>query len=127
LCIKNNVRLIEIKQAGEKRSLSEIKDDLYKECQRLNIKLPENYNDITLDANKAFVKNENDILNTIKEIAKNKGGKCLSNEFKNVTTKLKWECKNGHQWESMPARNLSGCWCKSCAATERNLRRYSKQ
>ena len=29
-------------------------------------------------------------------------GKCLSSTYYDVDTKLKWECKYGHQWESTP-------------------------
>ena len=33
-------------------------------------------------------------------IAKERGGKCLSKEYINTNTKIKWECKEGHTWES---------------------------
>lgn len=192
LCAKNGIKLIEIFQAGEKRSVDEIKVDLEKECQRLEIILPVKLSDIEINKNAAFAQIGNDHFKVVKAIAQSKGGKCLSNiycghysklefecskkhkwftdpatikrgrwcptcakqnnsgrklkynlsdmialaknkggkclsiAFINVTTKLKWECKNGHQWLAVPSSIIRGSWCKSCAATERNLRRYNK-
>ena len=31
-------------------------------------------------------------------IAKERGGKCLSKEYVNINTKMNWECKKGHIW-----------------------------
>ena len=55
---------------------------------------------------------------TIKECqehAKNKGGECLSDEYKNCETKLKWRCHKNHEWEAMFSHIKTGCWCPSCA------------
>jgi hypothetical protein len=47
--------------------------------------------------------------------AKGKGGKCLSTEYVNNKTKMKWKCKEGHQWEATPKSVLnSGSWCRHC-------------
>lgn len=192
LCKRHGVHLIEIFQAGEKRSLAEIKNDLLAECRRLSIRLPKSLSSIDLQREHAYRTGTDQIHGIIKSIAaskggrcisntygghyyklefecgkkhrwftdpatikrgrwcpacakqnrpavkpkynlgdmialaKHKGGKCLSTSFVNITTKLKWECKNGHSWESVPSSVLRGCWCKSCAATERNLKRYNK-
>ena len=32
------------------------------------------------------------------QIAKTKGGKCLSTDYKNTKSELKWECSKGHTW-----------------------------
>jgi len=48
------------------------------------------------------------------EIAKNRGGKCLSSEYQNSATKLKWECLNGHHWEATPMTIKKGSWCPKC-------------
>ena len=42
-------------------------------------------------------------------------GKCLSSTYYDVDTKLKWECKYGHQWESTPYSIKNGGWCPICA------------
>ncbi|HFK1549176.1 TPA: hypothetical protein ACGXMZ_005101 [Bacillus albus] len=48
------------------------------------------------------------------EIAKERKGKCLSTSYKNVFTKLKWECANGHEFESIPKHVINGHWCPNC-------------
>ncbi|MCX6320455.1 MAG: hypothetical protein NTX93_01435 [Bacteroidia bacterium] len=54
-------------------------------------------------------------IQVMKNIALEKGGKCLSNEYKNVHTKLLWECENGHQWWAKPtAIKNHGNWCLQC-------------
>ena len=37
------------------------------------------------------------------EIAKSRGGECLSKEYINNNTKLIWKCKDGHIWKAKPA------------------------
>ena len=54
------------------------------------------------------------------EIAKTKGGKCLSKIYINNQTKLKWECSKGHQWNAMPSKVVLGQWCRICSYKEIN-------
>ena len=48
------------------------------------------------------------------EIAEKRGGKCLSTKYKDVKTKLLWECEYGHRWETTPANIRKGRWCPKC-------------
>jgi hypothetical protein len=48
-------------------------------------------------------------------LAVHKGGKCLSKEYFNGKRKLKWECAEGHQWETIPRVIRLGGWCKKCS------------
>jgi hypothetical protein len=48
------------------------------------------------------------------EIAKERKGKCLSTTYKNVFTKLKWQCANGHEFEAIPKHVINGHWCPNC-------------
>ncbi len=43
-----------------------------------------------------------------------RGGKCLSTEYVNSSTKLLWECGEGHQWEAIPQSISRGSWCGEC-------------
>ena len=56
----------------------------------------------------------------MQSIAEKCGGKCLSDTYKNNTTKLTWECSEGHQWEAMPMKVLSGNWCPKCHIAKRS-------
>lgn len=55
-------------------------------------------------------------IKDIKEIAKERGGKCLSKKYVNSATKLKWQCKEGHIWEATPNNISRGKWCAICSA-----------
>jgi len=48
-------------------------------------------------------------------MAKEKGGKCLSEKYVNGITKLKWQCKEGHIWEAKPDPIKQGHWCPICS------------
>jgi hypothetical protein len=49
------------------------------------------------------------------KIAKNRGGECLSVEYKNTITKMKWRCKRGHEWEAVfDSIKNQNCWCPYC-------------
>jgi hypothetical protein len=56
-------------------------------------------------------------LKTMMDIARNRGGECLSNAYVNSKTKLQWRCAKGHEWVAAPATILSsrGTWCPYCA------------
>lgn len=65
------------------------------------------------------------ILHTIEEmqqIAKSRGGKCLSTEYKTNKIKLKWECKYGHQWEALSDSVIGQeTWCPYCIGRHKNI------
>jgi len=61
------------------------------------------------------LKNKEDYLTECQQIAKKRGGKCLSNEYVNTHTKLEWECAKGHNWMTEPRRIKSNRWCPDCA------------
>jgi len=58
-------------------------------------------------------------IEEMQTIALSKEGLCLSTEYINTGTKLKWKCKRGHVWESVPSSIKKGTWCPVCA---RNLK-----
>lgn len=60
-------------------------------------------------------KSKNGII-VAQRIAKNNGGKCLSVEYNNNKTKMLWECKEGHVWESAIVNiKNNNHWCPYCA------------
>jgi hypothetical protein len=49
-----------------------------------------------------------------KELARAKGGECLSDQYDGIFGKLSWRCKHGHEWEA-PAKSIQdGRWCRKC-------------
>ena len=55
-----------------------------------------------------------EIFKELQKTANKKGGKCLSYEYQNTTTKLLWECKESHQWRSTAYSIKKGSWCPIC-------------
>jgi hypothetical protein len=53
------------------------------------------------------------------ELAKERNGKCLSQEYINDFTHLHWECENGHKWFSSINTVQRGSWCRKCHLRER--------
>lgn len=46
--------------------------------------------------------------------ARYNGGECLSLEYVNSGSKLRWRCAAAHEWEATPANVGSGHWCPQC-------------
>jgi hypothetical protein len=62
-------------------------------------------------------------IKNMQTLAKQRGGKCLSNKYLSNKTKLKWKCIRGHVWEAVPSSILSGTWCPICARGRLNQSR----
>lgn len=58
-------------------------------------------------------------IDEMKEIAKSRGGECLSPEYRNNRYKLRWQCSIGHEWEASPGNIKKGKWCPTCAGNKR--------
>lgn len=55
-------------------------------------------------------------LDEAREIARSRGGDCLSTEYSGTYGKLQWKCAKSHQWEArMGNVKNSGSWCPVCA------------
>ena len=51
----------------------------------------------------------------MQELAQKRGGRCLSNGYKNNATPLQWQCAEGHNWNGRPMDIKRGTWCAKCA------------
>lgn len=56
-----------------------------------------------------------DGLSLAKRVARKRGGKCLSESYRNSWSSLEWQCKIGHQWKAALA-NITHrkSWCPTC-------------
>lgn len=55
-------------------------------------------------------------IDEMQEIAQSKKGKCLSKNYFNNSTNLKFECEKGHQFEATPSNiKHHDSWCPFCA------------
>ncbi|MCL2830272.1 MAG: hypothetical protein FWD77_05970 [Betaproteobacteria bacterium] len=56
----------------------------------------------------------NRTIEDMQKLAHERGGRCLSKEYRGVAYKLTWQCNFGHVWETSPAVVLHGSWCPEC-------------
>ena len=60
------------------------------------------------------------------DLAFKKGGKCLSQEYINIDTKLLWECDKKHQWRATPNKIKQGRWCPYCVGKNKTIEDFKK-
>ncbi len=58
-------------------------------------------------------------IQEMKDLAKSRGGDCLSEVYVNMNTKLLWECAEGHRWHAKPNSIQQGRWCMKCSGSEK--------
>ena len=57
----------------------------------------------------------------MQNLAKKRGGKCLSSKYYNIDTKLKWVCEKGHTWNAIPYTIKKGTWCPNCVGKNKTI------
>ena len=53
-------------------------------------------------------------LKRMQGLANSRGGTCLSTDYLNIRTKMKWRCRQGHEWLAKPNSVVEGQWCPHC-------------
>lgn len=54
-------------------------------------------------------------IESARDSAKKFGGICLSENYNNTKTKMRWQCAEGHTWEAIYSSVRKGHWCPVCA------------
>lgn len=55
-------------------------------------------------------------LGDMRQLASDRGGRCVSSTYKDVHTHLDWECSLGHRWKATATSLISRkSWCPTCA------------
>ena len=57
-------------------------------------------------------------IEKMQQIAKVRGGVCLSDSYGNNRTPLQWQCARKHQWHASPKVTSQGHWCRLCIAID---------
>jgi len=60
----------------------------------------------------------------IQKIAGDRGGVCLSTEYKNNYTKLEWQCSCGNVWMATYNAIQRGDWCPKCGIIKRSKAKH---
>ena len=50
-------------------------------------------------------------------MARQRGGKCLAEVYRNTRTRVDFQCKKKHRWSMSPERLFAGAWCPTCRET----------
>ena len=58
-------------------------------------------------------------IQDMQEMARKKGGKCVSKILESVEKKLIWQCVVGHKWEATPTSIRRGLWYPDCYSMNR--------
>ena len=53
-------------------------------------------------------------IEDMQQLARERGGACLSKEYHGIVHKMTWKCKLGHVWDTTPFTVLGGSWCPEC-------------
>lgn len=123
LCEDNNIKLIIIPQVPDLTEIKDLKQFIYDQCNKANVNISKNIEDVIIDLNMGPLSFQ--YLEIYKNIAKNKGGECVSENYINSGSKLIFVCSKGHQWTAIPHNILKGCWCPDCANDIRRLNGHS--
>lgn len=116
LCAQHGIVLIEIPEIGRRLPINHIRPFIRNECIRNGIQLPDDFDSREIHLRQAYSTfGADEQLRALMAVAKNKGGKCVSELYKGSGAKLRWECAKGHQWEAVPDSIIQGAWCPACA------------
>jgi hypothetical protein len=113
ICKQNDVSVLEIPQINHYITINDaiklIKDFLIEhKC--------EIYNDVTeLDVKNNRFSLYDETLIELQNLAKSKGGRCLSNTYLGHVTPLEFECDKHHKWFARPNDIKRGSWCSICS------------
>lgn len=116
ICGKHGVALICIPEIPRLLKLENVVPFIVGELGRHSIKLPNDFDLRRVDLDKAYATPWNrEAMEALQEIARLRGGRCVSSNYGGSNTRLLWECAKGHQWKAVPNSMKSGYWCAVCA------------
>ena len=65
---------------------------------------------------------QRDSIADMQDLAKSRGGECLSKDYINQQLKLKWRCGSGHEWDAKPSNvKNKNSWCPICAKRRKKI------
>lgn len=53
-------------------------------------------------------------IGRMRQIASERSGECLSTRYVDAFTRLRWRCREGHEWSADPGTIVQGSWCPEC-------------
>jgi len=118
VCKNNNVKLFIIPELFSITKLDKLSNVIKEQAKNLEVLLPFDFNDIVknFDFNSVYALPPNiQKLELCDQIAKSKGGSCLSSKYIRSNLKLKFQCIQGHIFFLTPLALKAGRWCRACS------------
>lgn len=131
-CKTNGVKLIVVPALFSKLRINQLQTFVYDELCRLEISIPVKYETVVFKLEDVYEwdgrKSSNDkMLKELKQLAIDRNGSLLSNEYKHWALKLEWQCNVcDKQWNALPSSIKQGSWCPRCAEQQRSIPRKKK-
>lgn len=63
---------------------------------------------------KLFAVTTSEPMRRLRNLARERGGRCLSSAYLGMAKKYEWECSDGHSWSALASSVNMGTWCKKC-------------
>lgn len=123
LCKQHGITLIEVPQIPDELSLPKVQEFLINSCEDKGIVVPFERQKIKVQIKEAFSLSSREKLALLSEIAISKGGECLSTVYIRSNMKLRFKCKNHHEWETTAGVIIKGHWCPVCSSLEHGIAR----
>jgi hypothetical protein len=122
ICSEHGVVLIPVPQIPTLLPIDQVAEYIKSECINKGVPLPSFVENTTVDLTKAYTTTRTmEGLQEMNEIAKSRGGKCLSQVYVNYSTKLLFKCSKGHTWPTTPGSIKAGSWCPRCAGRHKTI------
>lgn len=95
--------------------VEKVKDFIISEASKYGIHIPPSSLERTIALDGVYSSGALEAMVELKELATQKGGRCVSSSYLGSVVKLEWECANDHSWKMAPSQIKIGQWCPKCA------------
>jgi hypothetical protein len=62
-------------------------------------------------------------LDEMQQLARERGGRCLSDAYHRIDAPMAWTCALGHMWETTARNIMRGTWCPACHESRRSAKK----
>jgi hypothetical protein len=121
LCQENGIILVDVPQIPDLLPVYKVQEYILGKCREIGFQVPDGAENIRVDLRKAYSPTAREKYQQICEIVSAYGGVCLSSAYVSSREKLRFRCKNGHEWETIPILILNGHWCPKCSSVNMGL------
>lgn len=112
LCQTNGVRLLQIPFfPSDMQSLGGAMRHVYSCLSRSGV-AHEPAEEVAVQ--KLFAGLTSEPMRRLRNLARERGGRCLSATYFGMAKKYEWECSEGHSWSAVASSVNTGSWCKEC-------------